>query len=563
MRKESSFLVFAVLLMFAILASLHFWLNFTPKYRIIDLNAGWTVSYHNEYYLNTDLERLGNQLESNFSKGDILTLSLTHPLMYDEVPFPTLMFKTFYCAFEVYLDDELIEKKYTEDTSGNTFLGVSYNCVKLPKDFAGKKLSIVLYVTENDSRADIRSPQLGNFDDLYRNHLNAVLFPAFTSLFLILFGFVFLIISLIFYVRTTGFSSQVICSVLSTIIGLWMVNAYNVTDFYINPAFSSFVEFSAMYLIIPLMYMMIYNLHRRQKNYVTVFLGYSSLAFAALFIALHIFNIVHINHFRIPYFLMSVVGLVILIIYDVRDVKYKIKDPSTRVLMLGLTVLVVSFAVYATVSLLQAVVDYRQSIILSYLVPAGSLFFVVTQLLNHFIFMTRSFAQRKEYASLTQIAYVDNLTEIPNRVSADKKLLELSQGEDDFCILSLDLNGLKEVNDNSGHPAGDRLLKSFASCLQDVFDGSGECFRIGGDEFIVVFKSIEKELLDSMLLTLDTKLLQLDETDPEANHSVSYGYAFRSETDDSDTHSVYMLADKRMYEYKRKYYSHMMRKDEQ
>ena len=62
-------------------------------------------------------------------------------------------------------------------------------------------------------------------------------------------------------------------------------------------------------------------------------------------------------------------------------------------------------------------------------------------------------------------------------------------------------------------------------------------------------------------MTLDSKLLALDETDPEANHSVSYGYAFRSETKDRDTHSVVMLADKRMYEYKRKFYSHMMKRD--
>ena len=189
------------------------------------------------------------------------------------------------------------------------------------------------------------------------------------------------------------------------------------------------------------------------------------------------------------------------------------------------------------------------------------MFFVITQLLHHFIFMTRTFAQRQEYASLTQIAYIDNLTDIPNRVSCDKRLLELNQSEDDFCILSLDLNGLKEVNDNSGHPAGDNLLKSFATCLKDVFEGTGEYFRVGGDEFLVLFTNIEKELLDSMLMTLDSKLLTLDETDPEANHSVSYGYAFRSETKDRDTHSVVMLADKRMYEYKRKFYSHMMKRD--
>lgn len=557
MRKESTFLAIAILIMVLILAGLHYMLSYDPKYPIHTLDKGWTVSYHNEYYLNTNLERLGNQLESNFSKGDILVLTLAKPLMHDDYPFPYLIFKSFYCAYEVYLDDEMIAQQYTEDTSGKTFIGVGYNLIQLPMDYSGKKLSIILFVTENDSRADILSPKIGNLDDLYRQMLNYVLFPAFTSIFMILFGFVFLIISLIFYIRTTGFSSQVICSVLSSIMGLWILNAYNLVDFYIYHKYSTFIEFAAMYLIVPLMYMLIYDLHKRQSNSVTVFLGFSSFAFVVLFITLHLLNVVHINHFRLPYFVMSTIGLVLLIVYDIRDIKYKIKNPSTRVLMLGLNILAFSLTIYCAVSVVQTIVDYRQSTLLNYLVSAGCLFFAIAQLLNHFIFMTRSFAQRSEYASLTQIAYLDNLTEIPNRVSADKRLSELEHSDSDFCILSLDLNGLKEVNDNSGHPAGDKLLKSFSSCLKDIFDGTGEYFRIGGDEFIVLFDSIEKELLDSMLMNLDTKLLQLDEIDPEANHSVSYGYAFRSETTDKDTHSVFMLADKRMYEYKRKYYSHL------
>lgn len=561
MYKKRSFLSIAIILMLAIIAGLSLVFSFTPKYPVITLDKGWTISYRNEHYLNTNLEHLGSQIDTTFSKGDILTLTMTKPLRDVKAPFPYIMFKTQFCAYEVYLDDTLIKKEYTDDISGSTFIGIGFHSVGLPQDYAGKKLSIIMYITENDSRADILSPLLGNYDDIYRIILNSVLFPGFTSIFLILFGLVFLIISLLFYVRTTGVSSQVVCSILSSVTGLWMINAYDVIDFYVSTPFATFLEYSAMYLILPLMYLLVYILHKRQSNSVTIFLGFSSLIFAGLFIALHLFNRVHIHHFKMPFYAMCLLGLVLLIVYDIRDIKAKSKNPSTRILMLGLTVLALSFTVYGIIGMLSVIVDYRQSYVLNFLVPAGSLFFVITQLLHHFIFMTRTFAQRQEYASLTQIAYIDNLTDIPNRVSCDKRLLELNQSEDDFCILSLDLNGLKEVNDNSGHPAGDKLLKSFATCLKDVFEGTGEYFRVGGDEFLVLFTNIEKELLDSMLVTLDSKLLALDETDPEANHSVSYGYAFRSETTDRDTHSVVMLADKRMYEYKRKFYSHLMKRD--
>ncbi|WP_029231343.1 GGDEF domain-containing protein [Butyrivibrio sp. VCB2006] len=557
MRKTSSFLAVAITLFVLIIGGLTHLFSYSPQYPVARLTDDWTVVYRNDQYINTNLETLSKQVGSTFTKGDSITLNLASPLAFDDIPFPSVVFKSQYCAYEIYLNDVLLEDKNMDYLSGIKFLGISYNFINLPPDSVGKKLTIKLYVTENNTRANLLTPLLGNFDDVYRTVLHDALFPAFTAIFLIVFGFVFLIISLVFYLKTSGVSSQVICSILSTVLGVWMINAYDAIDFYIAPNVATFTEFCALYLMLPLLYMLIYNLHIRRRNSVVVFLGYSSLAFAILFIVLHLTNIVHINHFQYPYYLMSGVGMVILFVYACFDLRYRAKNSSRLILMLGLVVLGLTMLVYVISAIAKLFVDYRQSRLLNMLVPFGCLFFVVTQLLNHFIFMTHMFAQRKEYASLTQIAYEDNLTGIPNRVSCDKRLVEVAKTDSDFCILSLDLNGLKEVNDNSGHPAGDRLLKSFAGALKDVFDGSGEYFRVGGDEFIVLFTNIEKSLLDEMLRTLESKLLKLDEEDPEANHSVSYGYAYRSETKERDTHAVYMLADQRMYEFKRAYYSHM------
>lgn len=557
MRKRSYFLLVSIILFTILAGCLYYVFTYKPEYPWIPLEDGWTVQYRNDQYVNTDLEQLGKNIGPILEKGDTLTLNRVIPLSNIDAPFPAIVFKTQFSAYEIYLDNKLIHDNNTDKVSGIDFLGIGFNFVNLPLDFAGKKLSIKLYITENNTRSDILTPLLGNFDDLYRIVLHSALIPAFTSIFLIVFGIVFLIISLVFYLKSSGISTQVICSVLSTILGFWMLNFYDVADFYVSPSFATFIEFSALYLIVPLFYVLVNNLHKRQQNNVILFLSYCSSAFAILFIVLHLLNIVHIHHFQVPYYFMSEIGLVMLIIYVYKDLHYKSKNLSRFILMLGLCAIVTTLLIYEITSALKLFVDYRQATVLGMLVPLGALFFVICQLLNHFIFMTRMFAQRKEYASLTQIAYIDNLTDIPNRVSCDKRLLELADTTSDYCILSLDLNGLKEVNDNSGHPAGDRLLKSFSAALKEVFEGTGEYFRVGGDEFLVLFTSIEKEVLDGMLMTLDAKLLKLDEEDPEANHSVSYGYAYSSETPEHDTHTVYMLADQRMYEYKRKYYSHL------
>jgi len=516
------------------------------------------VTYRGQRYINTNLEHLSDQVGYTFSRGDLITLNLNKPLPDLECDFPFLFFKTQFCAYELYLDDVLVDSCDLEALDNNGFVGTGYNMVPLGDDYVGKKISITLYVTENNTKADILSPVIGNFDDLVRKLIYSAIFPLFTGVFLILFGQVFLVISLTFYLRTSGVKVQIISSFISVLLGLWIVTAFDVSIFIINKSISSLISYSSIYLIIPCIYLLLNELHKRQDNTILKIMGFSSFGFSVLFILLHIFNIVHINHFLYPYYALSLAGILIFFFYVFRDVQNRKINASVSIIMLGLFVLSLCLILYAGIALSMSFVDYRQSFIATVSIPTGAIFFVITQLLNYFIFMTRSFAQRKEYASLSQIAFEDSLTGLFNRVKSDEKLAELDKNENDFCLISLDLNGLKEVNDNAGHPAGDRLLKSFAATLLETFKDIGICYRIGGDEFLVVTESTDSDTLNSLLKLLDKKLLDLDEEDPEINHSVSYGYAFRNETSEKDAHAVFMLADKRMYDYKRKHYAKMM-----
>ncbi len=558
MRK--SFALFAISTLLLVLAffSGYKFFRFTPDHLIVELEKGWTVTYHNQQYLNTHLASMSDQVGATFSRGDVIMLHHIQPLTDLDVDFPYLFFKTQYCAFEVYLDNELIYSKYEDAPRSKTFVGVGYNSVPLPEDYAGKRLSIELTVIENDTKADISTPIVGDFADLYRHLLTRVLYPFLTGCFLIIFGVVFLIISLLFYIRSSGVSTQIFFSFLNIMVGGWILTSFNILDVLIASGVSTTIEYLCMYMMTPCMYMIAYDLHKRHNNRLLLIMASASILFTMLFTGMHYFNIVHINHFQMPYCIISFASIILLFAYDYMDIKDKSATVSLRISMLGLTVLALTLTAYAVVALMKRTADYRQSLVLLLLIPSGALFFAVMQLLNYFVFMTHSFAKKQEFAALTKIAYIDNLTGLPNRVSCDERLVEFDKSEDDFCILSLDLNGLKEVNDNSGHPAGDRLLKSFAGALRSVFEDIGICHRIGGDEFMVLIKQIEQSKLDWLLLDLDKRLLELDKEDVEINHSVSYGYAYRHETKEKDTHTVFMLADKRMYDYKRAHYAHMM-----
>ena len=560
MRKLISFLALALTLLVIFFASAAYFFSFKPTHPIIKLERGWTVTYHNQQYLNTNLERMSAQVGSVFSRGDVVFLSQITPLSDVGAPFPYLVFKTRYCYYEVFLDDELIDTNVSPGDSYKRFIGVGYNFVSLPDNYVGKRLNIRLYITENNTRADIITPVIGDFDDIYREMIHAAIYPFTVGVFMIMFGEVFLVISLLFYIRSSGVTTQILCSFLTIVLGCWILAAFDIVDFVFPPAVATSLEYGSMYLITPLIYAIVFDLHRRNNNKILIIMGLATFGFSLIFLILHFANIVHINHFQTPYYIISSVGMIILVAYIYMDLRSKTKNSSRSILMGGVAFLAISLFGYVIAAVLHHYIAFSRLSVTGIIMPTGVMFFVFMQLLNYFVYMTHSFAQKKEYAALTKIAYIDNLTGLPNRVSCDEKLAEYNKSDSNFCLLSLDLNGLKEVNDNAGHPAGDKLLKSFADTLQAVMGDLGICTRIGGDEFLVLIESTTSQEVDERLVKLDQSLLELDKKDPDVNHSVSYGYAFRNEAENGDTHSVFMLADQRMYDFKRAHYAHMMKR---
>lgn len=92
---------------------------------------------------------------------------------------------------------------------------------------------------------------------------------------------------------------------------------------------------------------------------------------------------------------------------------------------------------------------------------------------------------------LDQLAYFDSLTKLPNRHAFTDYLHQsISQHQDSFYLLMLDLDFFKVVNDTHGHEAGDQLLKQCGQRLRRILNVEDSVFRIGGDEFAIVLKAV-------------------------------------------------------------------------
>ena len=151
-------------------------------------------------------------------------------------------------------------------------------------------------------------------------------------------------------------------------------------------------------------------------------------------------------------------------------------------------------------------------------------------------------------------SFFDPLTGCLNRLAFNKLFSTfLKENIDAKRIISLvfiDLNQLKYVNDTYGHNSGDQYLQAFSDTLKRGITSNSVLYRIGGDEFVVVFVDVNiKEIESSMKKVLENLVYA---TKPIGfKGSFSYGLALSSEEKIKNTDDLLALADSRMYEMKK------------
>lgn len=111
--------------------------------------------------------------------------------------------------------------------------------------------------------------------------------------------------------------------------------------------------------------------------------------------------------------------------------------------------------------------------------------------------------QRQLQADLADQAHRDPLTGLPNRrlfrMEGERMLALAERQVWPVTLLYLDLDGFKEINDRSGHEAGDAALRRVASRLQNQMRSSDLLARLGGDEFVILLDAVCEEECEVMI----------------------------------------------------------------
>ncbi len=159
---------------------------------------------------------------------------------------------------------------------------------------------------------------------------------------------------------------------------------------------------------------------------------------------------------------------------------------------------------------------------------------------------------------ISQEAYRDTLTGVGSKTAYIKKVEEINSdikaGKCELAVVMVDINNLKQINDEHGHKSGDIYIKGCCHMICDHFKHS-PVYRIGGDEFVIILNGQDydnrKTIIDSLNKAFNENFMKRD-AEPWLRYSAAVGMAEYS-SDDNTFELIFKRADEAMYKAKKEF----------
>lgn len=152
---------------------------------------------------------------------------------------------------------------------------------------------------------------------------------------------------------------------------------------------------------------------------------------------------------------------------------------------------------------------------------------------------------------LQNLSLSDELTGLLNRrgfLSLAPKHVKIAERANwELLVFFIDLDELKAINDNYGHPEGDKALRTVATVLRETFRTSDVVARIGGDEFIVLAINASDASIDTITARLQENVERCNHNGTQYRVSISYGVARFSPQEQATLHEMIAQADRALY----------------
>jgi diguanylate cyclase (GGDEF)-like protein len=169
-----------------------------------------------------------------------------------------------------------------------------------------------------------------------------------------------------------------------------------------------------------------------------------------------------------------------------------------------------------------------------------------------YLIILHDISERKKVETrLQELSLQDDLTGLNNRRGFNvlaRQLIEMAnRAELNAVLFYIDLDGLKSINDQMGHAAGDQALKDVADTLKSSFRTADVVARLGGDEFVVLALESQENSAAMMLTRLETNIDKNTQLKRSYKLSVSAGQSHYQWKQPKPIEDLIREADKAMY----------------
>ncbi len=531
----------------------------SQRSKVVQLDEGWSVFYGDVSLENATLSDLRLR---DIQRGTVISIS--NRLPKKKLISPTIMFSSKMATIDVFIDGTNVYSYGWDDYGNHIMIPKNYHFIPIDDSSKEQDITISFKVSEDDSFSGLNPVYMGNTNELMKELLEFHRLPIFVGGFLCIYSWLLFSLAIYLYLTKRGALSMFFNSAVAMLLCLY---TFTYNDIFCllgtQDKLFSIIEYTTLYFMPYATSVLLYTTHpdvahKRQSFFMSL-----NAIVPTIILMLHLFNIVHIHRFMIPFQIVTILEIIVMLpaLFVGLNKSHKEKlasDTYTGVdadsyILLGFIILIgfalLEIAKYNFLRLSGYKGNFFTSI--NYL-TLGMLYFIFCLFIYYFLHGIDNYNSIYIRHELEGLAYNDALTGLTNRGSCMQYFATL---QDTYALVSFDLDNLKKVNDTYGHLEGDRMIKSFAELLKKAFPHADMIGRMGGDEFVVAIENPGPEACSKGIRALEKLIEEFNDTSDNFKLSASSGYAYSTERRMHKMEDVFMLADSRMYQMKEKHHN--------
>lgn len=452
--------------------------------------------------------------------GGVYTIINTLPPSFDEKM--TVIFKSENIYWKVFVDGKEIESYQREDLKVGITPGDLWNVVIIPEGSAGKEIQIIMEVEFKKVSNLIRAIHYAPLEIAVKKVMMQGFLSVLVCMMIFMLSIFYILADVFAFRKENGKYALVSWSLFSVFLALWSLSQPTLVQQYLgNGLMIRVLSYATLPFVTAFGLIFLKgNFPLHHQKWVKK-ISISIMIWGVLVVILDAAKKVsYIKTLLITQYIIMAALIYVFIQLVISLKNYKKKSFREKIYIYGnlCLLLMAGLDLYSCYSL--GAEDYSKNTriaLLIYSLCVGIDFFV------EFI----DYVKLSEYSKLMEkLAHQDGLTGLGNRFAFDELIEKLIKtNRKDVSIVQTDVNNVKEMNDEYGHLEGDKLLKAAAENISEVFS-MGQCFRYGGDEFIVIILSTEQEIIEKSITMLKEREKEINEKkELKTPMSIAYGYA--------------------------------------